>query len=268
MQTMLPQFTSGVTSLMAFSLFMSGLAMAVIVIVTAFYILVRGTVVVCFMADAGVGAISSVLSKVWMVAILPMVALYSGVGGGAASTFAAVQVMGNKAEGATDLVLILSGALIGAASLSGSVIAWTRIGGIIEGPLKVWGRLAFSSLVTTAALAVLGYIVFTSQGDADRLSATLGWSVYWLCGCGLLLGVLITLPICQEQMPVVIYLFNAFTGVAVALEGVVLQSPTLIIAGMLVGTLRMLLTLAMARLPVTETSSGDRDFGSGSRYES
>src|ERR1035437_3447376 len=136
-----------------------------------------------------------------MASMLQMVALYNGVGGGAASAIAAAEMIGNKAEGVTDLVLILTGALMGTLSLSGSLIAWARLDGIIERPLKVWGQLAFSLMVTATALAVIGYIVFMAQGGAARLIPTPAELIYWLLGCGLLLGALITLPICQGQMP-------------------------------------------------------------------
>ena len=191
--------------------------------------------------------------------MLQMVALYNGVGGGAASAIAAAEMIGNKAEGVTDLVLILTGALMGTLSLSGSLIAWARLDGIIERPLKVWGQLAFSLMVTATALAVIGYIVFMAQGGADRLIATPAELIYWLLGCGLLLGALITLPICQGQMPAVIYFYNASTGLAIGLEGFVLRSPTLIIAGILVSTARMLFTLTMVKLSVTDADKTDGD---------
>jgi NAD/NADP transhydrogenase beta subunit len=66
-------------------------------------------------------------------------------------------------------------------------------------------------------------------------------------GCALALGILMTLPIGGADMPVVISIYNAFTGLAVGLEGFVLQNPALMIAGMVVGAAGMLLTLLMAK---------------------
>jgi NAD(P) transhydrogenase subunit beta len=66
-------------------------------------------------------------------------------------------------------------------------------------------------------------------------------------GCALVFGILMTLPIGGADMPVVISIYNAFTGLAVGLEGFVLQNPALMIAGMVVGAAGMLLTLLMAK---------------------
>jgi len=177
--------------------------------------------------------------------MLQMVALYNSIGGGAASAVAAAGMSGGKAEGIGRLVVMLIGALIGAASMSGSLIAWTKLNGIIEKPLRVIGQQALSLTVIVAAVAIGGYIVLTAQGGTDRLIATPGL-IYWLLGCALLFGALITLPIGRAQMPVVIYTCNAFTGLAVGLEGFVLRSPTLMIVGMVIGSARAFLTLLMA----------------------
>ena len=71
--------------------------------------------------------------------------------------------------------------------------------------------------------------------------------IYLFFGCALIFGILMTLPIGGADMPVVISIYNAFTGLAVGLEGFVLQNPALMIAGMVVGAAGMLLTLLMAK---------------------
>ena len=75
--------------------------------------------------------------KVAMTSMPQMVALYNGMGGGAAGAIAAVELFGNKTQGATQLVVTLVGALIGAVSLSGSLIAWAKLDGVINKPLRV-----------------------------------------------------------------------------------------------------------------------------------
>src|SRR5580698_2088645 len=75
--------------------------------------------------------------RVAMTAMPQMVALYNGMGGGAAAAIAAVELFGNKAHSATQLVVTLVGALIGAVSLSGSLIAWSKLDGVINKPLRV-----------------------------------------------------------------------------------------------------------------------------------
>ena len=183
-----------------------------------------------------------------MTAMPQMVAIYNGMGGGAAGAIAAVELYGNKAQGMTALAVTLLGALIGAVSLSGSLIAWAKLDGVINKPVRVKGQQVFNGLVLIATVVVGGFIVGAGQ-DGSGLLALLtkpGWITVFF-GCALVLGILMTLPIGGADMPVVISIFNAFTGLAVGLEGFVLQNPALMIAGMVVGAAGMLLTLLMAK---------------------
>jgi len=188
--------------------------------------------------------------KVAMTAMPQMVAIYNGMGGGAAGAIAAVELLGNKANGVTQLVVTLIGALIGAVSLSGSLIAWAKLDGVIHKPLRVRGQQFLNGVVLLATLAVGGYLIFALQGGTDPLITpmiTMPRLIYLFFGLALLYGVLMTLPIGGADMPVVISIYNAFTGLAVGLEGFVLQNPALMIAGMVVGAAGTLLTLLMAR---------------------
>jgi NAD(P) transhydrogenase subunit beta len=183
-----------------------------------------------------------------MTAMPQMVAIYNGMGGGAAGAIAAVELYGNKTHGMTALVVTLLGAVIGAVSLSGSLIAWAKLDGVINKPVRVKGQQVFNGLVLLATVVVGGFIVGAGQ-DGSGLLALLtkpGWITVFF-GCALVLGILLTLPIGGADMPVVISIFNAFTGLAVGLEGFVLQNPALMIAGMVVGAAGMLLTLLMAK---------------------
>jgi len=184
--------------------------------------------------------------KVALTAMPQMVALYNGMGGGAAGAIAAVELFGNKTSGATELVVTLLGALIGAVSLSGSLIAWAKLDGVIKKPFRVRGQQAINGLVMLATLAVGGYIVVATHGSAAPAIAMPELIVLFF-GCALVFGVLMTLPIGGADMPVVISIYNAFTGLAVSLEGFVLQNPALMIAGMVVGAAGLLLTLLMAK---------------------
>jgi NAD(P) transhydrogenase subunit beta len=196
-----------------------------------------------------------------------MVALYNGMGGGAAGAIAAVQLFGNKAPGATELVVTLIGALIGAVSLSGSLIAWAKLDGVIKKPLRVSCQQVVNGLVMLATLAVGGYIVFVVQAGADPMIAMPG-VIYLFFGCALVFGVLMTLPIGGADMPVVISIYNAFTGLAVGLEGFVLQNPALMIAGMVVGAAGLLLTLLMAKAMNRSVSNVVfTNFGAASKHK-
>jgi H+-translocating NAD(P) transhydrogenase subunit beta len=184
------------------------------------------------------------------VAMTAMPQMVNGMGGGAAGAIAAVELFGNKAQGVTQLVVTLIGALIGAVSLSGSVIAWAKLDGVIHKPLRVRGQQFLNGVVLLTTLAVGGYLIFALQGGTDPLITpmiTMPRLIYLFFGLALLYGVMMTLPIGGADMPVVISIYNAFTGLAVGLEGFVLQNPALMIAGMVVGAAGSLLTLLMAR---------------------
>lgn len=181
-----------------------------------------------------------------------MVALYNGMGGGAAAAIGAVELL-RAAQSASPapvvandvtaslstftLTLAVVGAAIGAVSLSGSVIAWAKLDGRLDRRVVFPGQQAFSALVFVAMVVAGGWAVATLQ-----MPAIIAFFVL-----ALLLGVLMTLPIGGADMPVVISLYNALTGLAVALEGFVLGNEALIIAGTMVGAAGMLLTRLMAK---------------------
>ena len=177
-----------------------------------------------------------------MTAMPQMVALYNGMGGGAAAAIAAVELLRVDAtHEPLPLVVTVVGALIGAISLSGSLIAWAKLDGRIEGTWRMKGQQVLNGAVFLATLLVGAYIVFVTHGHAQP--GVVG--VFF--GGALIFGVLMTMPIGGADMPVVISLYNAFTGLAVGFEGYVLQNPALMIAGMVVGSAGTLLTLLMAK---------------------
>jgi NAD(P) transhydrogenase subunit beta len=184
--------------------------------------------------------------KVPMTAMPQMVAIYNGMGGGAAGSIAAVELFGGRTHGVTQLIVTLLGGLIGAVSLSGSVIAWAKLDGVIKKPLRVKGQQFANAAVMVASLAVAVVIVASSLGVGGLMLTTPTW-IWIFFAVALLFGVLMTLPIGGADMPVVISIYNAFTGLAVGLEGFVLQNPALMIAGMVVGAAGLLLTVIMAK---------------------
>jgi H+-translocating NAD(P) transhydrogenase subunit beta len=203
-----------------------------------------GLAVVALIIGGGVAWWSG--KKVALTAMPQLVALYNGMGGGAAGAIAAVELFGNKTQGVTQLVVALMGALIGAVSLAGSLIAWGKLDGVLKRPLRFKGQQACNAMVFLATIAVGGYLIFVARSGLGPLLAT-PHLVELFFGCALILGILTTLPIGGADMPVVIAIYNAFTGLAVGLEGFVLQIPTLMIAGMVVGASGLLLTQLMAK---------------------
>jgi NAD(P) transhydrogenase subunit beta len=184
--------------------------------------------------------------KVAMTAMPQMVALYNGAGGGAAAAIAATELLAGHASGPTTLVLALLGALIGCVSFSGSLIAWAKLQEVLKQPLRFMGQLYFNLLILLATLAVGAVLVYLSQGGTWKVLTT-DEIIYIFFGCALLYGIAVTLPIGGADMPVVISIYNAATGLAVGLDGFVLGNPALMIAGMVVGAAGTLLTLLMAR---------------------
>ena len=170
-----------------------------------------------------------------------MVALYNGMGGGSAAAIGAVELLRYSAAGVRPplvvVVLATLGALIGAVSLSGSAIAWAKLDGRMDRRYAFPGQQLVNGALFGVAL-VLGGIAIHSLGVPAIVAFFL---------VALALGVLMTLPIGGADMPVVISLYNALTGLAVAFEGYVLGNQALIIAGTMVGAAGMLLTRLMAK---------------------
>ena len=179
-----------------------------------------------------------------------MVALYNGMGGGSAAAIGAVELLrlngGERATSQVAVVLAVVGALIGAISLSGSVVAWAKLDGRMDKRYTFPGQQAFNALVFVATLAAGALSILWLGATVDGSHYGLLPIVAFFVGA-LLVGVLMTLPIGGADMPVVISLYNAFTGLAVAFEGYVLGNEALIIAGTMVGAAGMLLTRLMAK---------------------
>jgi NAD(P) transhydrogenase subunit beta len=181
--------------------------------------------------------------KVRMTAMPQMVALFNGVGGGAAALIALAElhrVLPPPGEPTVDISLgiVLSG-LIGSISFAGSMVAFAKLQELIGGrPITYVGQQFVNGALFVAAL---GCAVALVAGVQDE------WLLWVTIAASLLFGVLFVLPIGGADMPVVISLLNAFTGIAVALGGFELENNVLIVSGMLVGASGTLLTLMMSR---------------------
>jgi len=155
-------------------IFVAGLGMLVAVLASFFYVFDVGAAAKPhLMVNVGLGVVALVVGggvawwagkKVAMTAMPQMVAIYNGMGGGAAGAIAAVELFGGKVPGTTQLVVTLLGALIGAISLSGSLIAWAKLQGVIKKPLRIRGQQYFNILVLLGTLAVAGNLVYVAQG--------------------------------------------------------------------------------------------------------
>ena len=169
--------------------------------------------------------------KVQMTDMPQMVAIYNGMGGGAAAAIAAIEFAKagrlHESHDTVTVVLAVLGALIGSVSFTGSCIAFAKL----QGLMKKAHRLPAQNIVNIG-LAVLAVILGVLM--VINAPAGIGLVVTFFV-VALVLGVVVTMPIGGADMPVVISLFNAFTGLAVGFEGYVLGNPALIIAGIVVG---------------------------------
>jgi H+-translocating NAD(P) transhydrogenase subunit beta len=168
-----------------------------------------------------------------------MIALYNGMGGGAAAAIAAVELYRGESVGYASSTLAVAGGIIGALSFSGSAIAFGKLQGLITRSVRFSGQQFLNLLLLVAALG-LGALVATQVNGTFAV-------VTGLFALALLLGITMTLPIGGADMPVVISLYNALTGLAVAFEGFVLNNAAMIIAGTVVGSAGTLLTQLMAK---------------------
>jgi NAD(P) transhydrogenase subunit beta len=176
--------------------------------------------------------------RVAMTDMPQMIALYNGMGGGAAGAIAAVELFAGEAHGAAVLTLAVLGGIIGAVSFSGSLIAFAKLQGLIKRSIRFPGQ-NFVNLVVLVATVLAGGAIVVHGGVPPIV-----WALF---GLALLLGITMTLPIGGADMPVVISLYNALTGLAVAFEGFVLDNAAMIIAGTVVGSAGTLLTQLMAK---------------------
>ncbi|NTV86815.1 MAG: NAD(P)(+) transhydrogenase (Re/Si-specific) subunit beta, partial [Burkholderiaceae bacterium] len=176
--------------------------------------------------------------RVAMTDMPQMIAIYNGMGGGAAGAIAAVELFRGGEHLWIVMVLAVLGALIGTVSFSGSVIAWAKLDGRLDRAVR-FPNQQLVNLVVFALMVLLG--VWIAFGHPGLVVITLFFLL------ALAFGAMMALPIGGADMPVVISLFNAFTGLAVAFEGFVLQNSAMIIAGTVVGSAGALLTQLMAK---------------------
>jgi NAD(P) transhydrogenase subunit beta len=175
-----------------------------------------------------------------MTAMPQLVAIFNGVGGGAASLVSITEFVHIKSSHpATYVTLeVLLGVLIGTVSFSGSSIAFAKLQELMTGrPVTYPGQQIINAVIGLGALALIFTILVNG-------SAALLWI---LLAVAFVLGIAFVLPIGGADVPVLISLLNSFTGLAVAASGFTLGSNLLIIAGTLVGASGILLTRLMSK---------------------
>src|SRR6266571_931044 len=199
-------------------------------------------IIIC-VAGVVIGGVAGTMGArtVKMTAIPQMVAIFNGVGGGAAALVAVSELLkltGSHPDFQTGLPSAFA-IIIGGISFAGSAIAFAKLQGLMTGiPVTYPGQQVVNGLLALAILA-LAVVLLTVSGSPVVFTV--------LLALALVLGVAFVLPIGGADMPVVISLLNAFTGLSVAATGFVLNNFALIVAGTLVGASGTLLTTLMSQ---------------------
>ena len=186
--------------------------------------------------------------QVPMTAMPQMVAIFNGAGGGAAALVSLLEYLrATSAGGASvgEVIAILLGLVIGSVSFSGSIIAFGKLQGLIDA--KAF-KYAGQQLVTGGLFAGMLVLALVLVADAGGMMSAPREIVLGLVGLiALAFGVALVMPIGGADMPVVISLLNAYTGLAVAMAGFSIGNQMLIVAGTLVGASGTILTRLMSK---------------------
>ena len=184
-----------------------------------------------------------VSARITMTRIPALIALQNGAGGGASLLVSLVEL--GRLSGTGDALGVgfgVAGALVGGVALSGSLVAAAKLEGRIGGRPKALPGHALWQLVLLAAVAAVGVAL---ASGSDVLAPVVATGI--VAAATLALGVLLALRVGGADMPVMISLLNAFSGLAAAFVGVAVGNEMLIAAGAMVGSSGTILTLVMAR---------------------
>jgi H+-translocating NAD(P) transhydrogenase subunit beta len=221
----------------------AGVGMLLATVVTLAFMGASSLNLMLVLAAIAIGSIVAWVSgkRVAMTDMPQMIALYNGMGGGAAAAIAAVELYSGNEHSIVHLIMAAVGGFIGAVSFSGSLIAFAKLQGLITKSIRFGGQ-KFVNLAILLITLGFGFMVVSGMGTESGLPVVSLFFVF-----ALILGVAMTLPIGGADMPVVISLYNALTGLAVGFEGFVLDNAAMIIAGTVVGAAGTLLTQLMAK---------------------
>ena len=197
-------------------------------------------IIVGLIVGALIGAIAA--RRVQLTAMPQMVAIFNGFGGAASAVVAGAQIVSQNDAGDVDTVVsvtVVLSVLIGSVTLTGSLIAFGKLQGIVATqPVLIHLRHVVSGMLAIGAIVMAALLIVDPSWE---------WALVTMAILALLIGVLIVIPIGGADMPVVIALLNSYSGLAAAATGFVIDNPMLIIAGSLVGASGLILTRIMTR---------------------
>ncbi|MCB9358472.1 NAD(P)(+) transhydrogenase (Re/Si-specific) subunit beta [Candidatus Woesearchaeota archaeon] len=228
----------------------SAIAMLIAIIITAIKLNIDNPAVIQWpfiIAGIIIGTIIGyfLAVKIKMTAMPQLVAIFNGFGGGA-SVFVALAYFlfkGDALLSNVDMITVVLSCLIGIITFSGSMVAFAKLQGLIDGqPIMFPGSHILNLMLAIGTIA-LGYLAVVQQATFSNAVLFL----LLLTGIAFVLGILLVTPIGGADMPVVIALLNAYSGIAAAMTGFVLGNILLIIAGSLVGASGIILTRIMCK---------------------
>ena len=221
----------------------AGIAMGLAILATFFHSSVNTNYIWIVLAMIVGGAPGYIMAnRVQMTAMPQMVAIFNGLGGAASAFVGVGEALGADSMGRGTLAAIALGTVVGSITLTGSFVAYAKLQGIIKGVPKLpidRNILAFAVIGALVVLTVL--TIFAGSGTGGELLLVITFVV------ALAAGYQLVIPIGGADMPVVIAILNAFSGIAGILTGFALNLQPLIVAGTLVGASGLFLSLLMAR---------------------
>jgi len=189
--------------------------------------------------------------KVQMTKMPELVSIFNGMGGACAALIslieidhllheiAALALTANKASIIGSQIAIFAGLIIGSVSFSGSIIAFLKLNGTMNKPVRLPSYNIINTIILLGLFVFAGYMIYS-----DNVSMPL---MYLLFAAALIYGVMFVLPIGGADMPVVISLLNSFTGLAAACGGFLYDNKIMLTGGILVGSAGTLLTFVMCK---------------------
>lgn len=177
-----------------------------------------------------------VAKKVDMTKMPELVSLFNGMGGASAALIGLIEFSHYTGD-QISIFTILAGVIIGSISFSGSMIAWGKLNGTLNKPIRLPAYNIVNNAILLAIIAFAAYIVI-SGADSQLF-------LYLLFFAALAYGILFVIPIGGADMPVVISLLNSFTGLAAAFGGFLYGNMVMLTGGILVGSAGTILTFAM-----------------------
>jgi H+-translocating NAD(P) transhydrogenase subunit beta len=218
---------------------MAALGMFIACVVTLFHLKIVSYefIIAGVVLGAVIGAVMAI--RVKMTSMPQMIALLNGFGGGASFAVATAGYITGELVGAVAIISTGAAVLIGAVTLTGSMVAFAKLQELISGKSIGFAGMKFvNALLLLGSLAAIGYLAVNPGNEM----------VFWaLVVAAALLGLMLVLPIGGADMPVVIALLNSYSGVAASAAGFVTGNSALIITGSLVGASGLILTQIMCK---------------------